>query len=344
MLSGNNMQSAVVTADTSNKQGIDGVVGTCNEGNKGTKEHVIPSHINPLIDKITVVVNGFTAEELDGIVKHVHSCNHDHEFFQPVFGGNYKARTKIRVTATETVLMQVKPHSGSHQIKFDWNPSKIGYDGHERFKLLLDGMLPHGYDHLLASGKVTRMDIAVDIHGVHISDLSFFTAYACQGLKYARNGELQTVYLGGQDSPNKWAIYNKSAQLKLATGQQITRIEKRLKMNISLADLNGYENPLLGLDVVSRKMGNKCPEGISSELWKLFRRTSRYEPCHMIFADLEKSTRQIIRQWLKGKAVKWWQPEKVWKAFPKLLTELGLLTPLHGKVSAGLGDTTDKAA
>ena len=328
-----------VHASTSNKQGIDSEVSGHNVANKGKKETVIPSHINLLIDKLSVTLNGFSAQDLDEIVKHVHSCNKDHEFFHPIFDGRYKAQTQIRVTPTSTVLMQVSPKRvNGAQIRFEWNPSKIGYAGHEQLKLLLDGMLPHGYDHLLLSGVVSRMDIAIDVYGVNMSDVSFFTPHACEGTKYTKSGDLQTVYLGGKDATHKWVVYNKAAQLKLQNGQEITRFEQRLKMSHPFMSLAKFGNPLLKLTVVPNKIGYKSPTGISPELWKLFRRAYKYEPCHMVLADLEKNNRQIIRQWLKGKAVKWWKPEQLWHSLPKVLAELGMLSPLHGYISAGLQD------
>ena len=323
MLSPNDTQSAVANVAVSNKP-VSHVVSTEKKG------VIIPSHINVVIDKLAVAVNGFTAEELDGIVKTIHIYNSDTEYFKPVFGGKYKARTQIRVTPTETVLMEAGPKTvKGAQVRFDFNPSKIGADGIEQFKLLLDGMMPYGYDHLIASGKITRIDFAADIHGIHISDLEFFTQYACGGTKFSKSGKPQTVYLGAVSSNKKWAIYDKAAQLKLKNGQVITRIERRLKANIALVELENIENPFLGLSIISSKLGNKVPVGVSAETWRLFRRACKHTPCSVVLTDLEPTTRKIVREWLKGKVVKWWNPDAVWESFPSVVSELGLLTPLH---------------
>ncbi len=304
------------------------------KSNKDSKLAGKPYKIVVSLDKISVTMNRLSPEELEDVVTNIKSCNYDPEFFASVFvPSNYRAQIKIRVTPTETVLMQAGPkNKKGAQVRLEWNPSKIGAAGHHKLRAVLESMLPHGYNHFLDYGYVTRYDVAVDIYGYSPSELAFSSESNVNFSTYNKAGDTQTIYLGSKTSQHRWVIYDKAAQLKLNGGEKITRIERRIKPHdMRFFAMNNYPCPLSNLSVTISPIGTKAPPGLDADIWKLFRELCKHVPQHKAMCKLNKETRKIVSGYLKPKQQKWWKPIELWNEWKPHLIKLTLLSSLHGK-------------
>ena len=60
-----------------------------------------------------------------------------------------------------------------HDLRLEFNPTRLGLAGIAFLKSQLESLLVGAlsYAHIMAAGTVTRLDIAVDVVGIRISDL-----------------------------------------------------------------------------------------------------------------------------------------------------------------------------
>src|SRR5690606_2156335 len=102
-------------------------------------------------------------------------------------------------------------------------------------------LLPHGLLDI-GEGKVTRIDLAVDIPGVRPGDV----VWQCAGRSYREvrsdRGRGQTIYLG-RERQNGACIYDKGLQAKLGSDVRLTRVEVRQRRMSRGAEVPALANP-----------------------------------------------------------------------------------------------------
>ncbi|TDI65643.1 MAG: hypothetical protein E2O90_07015, partial [Alphaproteobacteria bacterium] len=116
--------------------------------------------------------------------------------------GNYVVSVKlVEPTTQQAILIQAKPKSEKTKsfMRFEWNPSKLGPDGmaffRKRFTEIFEGTFT--YADLLQQGKVTRVDVAVDLMNVSIDDVLIVTKTPEKShVYYGIDGGTETMYLG----------------------------------------------------------------------------------------------------------------------------------------------------
>ena len=222
--------------------------------------------LKPVIDKVSIVykMGGSDPDLMPGLVEGLLLDAEDKTDFKSAGhiqtgAVTYKASVKLVVPPNgEEVLLQAGPKKAglAHDLRLEFNPSRLGSAGMAFLKEKLEDVLlgAVSFSHILATGRVTRLDIAVDLVGIRIDALDI--QYKGEGKAhwyFSGSGQPETGYLGIKQSDKNapWTAYNKRKQLKEASGglAQLygglshTRIEFHAKPNKPLAEMKLLANP-----------------------------------------------------------------------------------------------------
>ena len=134
-------------------------------------------------------------------------------------------------------MIQAGPRfPGIADYRFEFNPTKIGPDGLSYIRNFIDSVTGIGTNALFANGKVTRIDIALDLPGLSLDEVIVRSkGQRKHGVYTGQTSRLETLYLGSVKS-NRTAVYT-----KVKGAIEFLRIERRMKPT----DIRGHE--LFGL-------------------------------------------------------------------------------------------------
>lgn len=166
----------------------------------------------------------------------------------------------------------------------------------------------YGLDHALDNGKVSYLEIARDFVGVDKQDLLPWTAHAKKSDIWQKGNEKGAIYVGSEDSPRQFVIYDKRLQL-IAKGQHcpcpsLVRVEARLRSpGIMATDLDQLEDPFPHLHIASLSKARALSK---EKRWHNFIENASNHGASSAFSQLSKHYRKIYRELLNECAVKWW--------------------------------------
>ena len=97
-----------------------------------------------------------------------------------------------------TVCLEAGPRwPGQASYRIDFNPSKLSKDGRLQLKAFLDPRIDADPVEFFRDGRVTRVDLAVDLPGFHLEDFIVRSSRLQKHGVYAdRYGLIRTTYLG----------------------------------------------------------------------------------------------------------------------------------------------------
>lgn len=292
--------------------------------------HVDQPEVSLKLDKLSLTLPVKDVEDQHGIKTCLYDCARDPTAFAQKKGkGNrYKTNLRMFLPSGDHVLIQADPFKPTESfLRFEWNPSKAGLAGHEYMKIMMSTFLPDGYNGLLHHGRVTRADVALDIEGVNVNDLHFLPSRPLRTVIYKdAKGRTETLYLGDKRSTRYWRIYDKARHLNLPEGEEVTRVERVHKTGIPFKGLVTLDNPFQQLVLCDLGMAKAHPL-VESWVWRLFQEACRHSGINATLAGLPKPVRLKFRTALKASTTAWWQPQKFWQQWPKMLDDLELLKP-----------------
>ena len=179
--------------------------------------------------------------DANGQAKHYPGKQYKHRVF--VYAGDYPS--------TLQVLVEYEPKtSGLNFFRFDFNPAHVDMEWIEWFLLTV---LPGGIDDIVDKGRVTRIDLSVDLMGIHVDSL--LAAYPGMQVSrlFCKSGKTETLYLGGTEGAKFVVLYDKVQQVKHQNAKwhvdkplpasPTTRIEIRLRPDAAILQLASMENP-----------------------------------------------------------------------------------------------------
>jgi hypothetical protein len=124
--------------------------------------------------------------------------------------------------------------------RLDFNPSQLSREAMDQVKVLLDTTIDPTPEQFFSAGRITRIDVAIDIVGFTIDDLIVLTERKQKhGVYSNRHGVPETVYLGTPRSSRVVAYTKPIGQFGLLG----TRLECRLKPNCNGYEVAGLPNP-----------------------------------------------------------------------------------------------------
>ena len=195
---------------------------------------------------------------------------------------------------------------------------------------MLGHLLPGaGWDFLMEKGRVSRLDVAADIHGARMHHFHLLPQQVLVTKTYENQAKLKTIYVG-KPTGNQLKVYSKSFEMKLAgtpLSGPVVRIEKRLKNVGPLAGIVELENPLLGFHIVSTPPGP--PPGEDTEkksyVWRLFLDSVARRTLGPALKLLPPGKMTVYRKHFKGYEQPWWDPHEVWAEWPDTLKKMRLV-------------------
>ena len=164
------------------------------------------------IDKISLTCNETNPSHVE------ETCHRLFEAANAPFSGiqikpnrRYRLQCEIPIpNSTSSFLIQAGPRfPGIADYRFEFNPTKIGPDGLSYIRKFIDSVTGIGTNALFANGKVTRIDIALDLPGLSLDEVIVRSkGQRKHGVYTSQTSRLETLYLGSVKS-NRTVAYTK---------------------------------------------------------------------------------------------------------------------------------------
>lgn len=212
-------------------------------------------------------------------------------------------------------------------LRLEFNPAKLGPSGMKALYDVLQQLLPMGgWDFLVENGRVSRLDVAADIHGARMHHFHLLPQQVLVTKTYEIKAKLKSIYVG-KPKGNQLTVYSKSAEMA-ARGKPlegpVIRIEKRLKkVGVPLSILAELKNPLFGFSIVSTPPGP--PPSEKDYVWTLFLDSVARRTLGPALKLLPPPKMTIYRKHFEAHAQPFWDADQVWTHWPDTLKEMRLV-------------------
>lgn len=298
--------------------------------------------LKPVIDKISITYVGSPDLEpvlVENLLQEIEAGGHWKAHAWMHGGVPYKASAQLAIPVDgQTALIQVGPTKKgvAHTLRVEFNPTGLGRPGIAFLKEQLEALVLNGLSFIdvIAKGKVSRLDVAVDIVGVNLADLLVtLSSGGKQHWYLSEGGKPETGYFGikSGDKNAKWKVYNKRQQVKdtsVAPVQQAygglshTRIEHGYTPGKPLSKLGNLNNRFADISVAYPQP----PKGVKPYTWRFFIDSCsvRGEAEALAILPNEK-TRKRYENALKASHAGFWRPDVMWQSWPWALSASGLL-------------------
>ncbi|XIA64959.1 hypothetical protein ACFIOY_00265 [Bradyrhizobium sp. TZ2] len=226
------------------------------------------------------------------------------------------------------LLIQAGPRfAGLCDYRFEFNPAILGISGVNRVLEILDSILVEHSHHLLRNSFVTRIDLALDLHGLSVDQVIVrSTRQRTHGIFSDQFGIPKTIYLGKPKS-NQTAVYNKDSD------SPVMRVERRVHPKCRGSDLRLLLDPFR---VVQMVLTDSLSPFLKGMIPDQFFDGVRVRGFTHVLATLPAAQRRAIKAVVKDPAQ---SPlpstEEVWRSWPQLLRTSGfgfLITDLVEEV------------
>jgi hypothetical protein len=221
------------------------------------------------------------------------------------WSSGYKINRLISCTGTEErVRFQFGPKDGKPpHCRLEFNPHKMGFDGISGLDSVLEAIFTEGWDYVVKNGRVSRLDVAIDLPGVRMDQFLFLAHQGATYQKFATNGHLETFYFGTSKG-NQTRIYSKKKE-QLAKGKSfgksVVRVERTLRnLNMTIADLHQLTNPFAKM--VLTVQTPEPPQWEKPKVWSMFEDSVHVRGLTAALALLPEQRRSKYRKYLKQKS------------------------------------------
>lgn len=240
-----------------------------------------------------------------------------------IYLGEYPSQIRM-------IILWEPSYAGAGYMRVDLNPN---YADMDYVYALLSQILPGGITDVYLKARITRFDVSVDLVGIRPDEFLAYASGKQISKIHCKSGKTETLYLGGQDSDNMIAIYNKQLEVKEKNNKYktnipvpkwpTTRLEIRLKPGMDIEGLIDFANPFENL--VIRPFAS-VPV-VDSELWRLFVALAQFRGAHDALLMLDESNRKKFRQRIEAVKCDWWNPAIIWGTWEELLSEVFMFKP-----------------
>lgn len=324
---------AIKFISKSNKtQSGGGTLSVLDEDKAGSAE---PS--KPFIDKISLVLEPANQQDAHDIQSNIWTQFGDTSVFQSAgqygkIAGGFKVAKSIAIPGTDhRALFQYKhSHGMAQKCRIEFNPRKVGAHGMAGLDAVLTSIIPDGWDYFIEHGRITRIDIALDLENRRMDDFRFLPPQAVQITEWRVDGHVETLYFG-KSSGNQTVIYSvgkkRNAKGQPFTGSSRIRVERRLRNPVpkSLSQISKLKNPFSKMTMTFSPP--LMPEGANENAWLMFLDSVRVRGLTPALALVPEDRRKQYRSHIKAHGQPWWDPESIWKDWPGVVANSGLLTP-----------------
>ena len=292
-----------------------------------------PSASGPqlLIDKLSIMLTPASKEDAELIHGLVFPWFNETSIFQSAKKqGGFDCSWMIALPGTgERVRLDYKyeGHEAS-RCRLELNPSKLGAHGLADLDHVMP--FPNGWSYVIEHGRITRIDIAVDLPGLQMQQFLFMPHQGLTTKTFGQNGQLETLVLG-QPKGNQTVIYSKDKEQlskgKHHCGPSIVRVERRLRHPAVklLKNLHQLANPFAAMMMTMQSP--EPPPGEKLSRWTMFLDSVSVRGLAAALALLPEERRTMYRKHLKTQAHSAWDPDAIWNQWPGLLKDLCLVDP-----------------
>ncbi|KKC32653.1 hypothetical protein [Devosia psychrophila] len=288
---------------------------------------------NPFIDKLTLIVKPHTKG--DALAMHKGICS---AFDQPEFQTAKTNTMGFQVSKWLNIsgFEQDSPRfsyrfSGNEavRLRLEFNPTHLGASGLTELKSWV-GTMMEGWEYALKNGHLTRVDIAIDVQGVTMSDFLTFPTNLSWMREFGRGSNLETLTFG-TGKTNRSIIYDKGNE-RVAKGHiwndpPTVRIERRMnKLNgLPISALYDMDDPFPAVTISTR-----CgpPPGVEQRKWDMFMDSCQVRGVQGALMLLEAGTaRPKYKKQLAANPPGWWSLSSNWSGWAAYLDGSELLLP-----------------
>lgn len=212
-------------------------------------------------------------------------------------------------------LMQVAPVSLSANFcRVELNPARLGPARTAELIGRINEILAYG-ETSFASGKVTGIDIAIDLPGIQPDRYHWERSPQSKRIVFGSGGAVETIYVGKTRGANL-CVYARDA--KLQEGEKICRIERRIKPGIPVTCLTALENPLK--DVKAYDLDLLVPL-LPKQSLPWFKMAAASTGFRGAIKHLPEAAQERLKDALAGAVLEWWKPEVIWAQWPTCMKE-----------------------
>jgi hypothetical protein len=280
----------------------------------------------PFIDKLSITLKPAHGDHAYQIYKQLWTVIDDNVFQnagpKSKYSGKYNVVKLISLPWTHhRVIFQVQQedHQVQH-IRLEFNPRKIGSQGLMELHATLMMLLLNGWDYVIEHGRITRIDVGVDIPNVRMDEFLFLPQQGTTTREWGVDGHLESQY-SGKSQGNYTAIYSvkkkRIAKGQPWTGKSVVRVERRLRYPSpkKLSDLAKLENPFAKM--VLTTVMPQPPDPKKAWEWSMFEDSVNVRGLAKALALVPENRRKQYRDYLKQHPKPWWNPEAIWAQWPE---------------------------
>lgn len=294
--------------------------------------HELPKVSDLFIDYLTMtvdyppsehkkIVDGFKQAEDVGNGKKIYTASY-----------YYTLKLNMDVPEEGSVIIQCSPKDTTYRFfRIEFNPAKTNL---ANLKKDMDAILPGGYDKMMSAGIVTRLDLTCDIEHLNINEILPKYPKMPTKLHYAKNGLIETMYLGAFGSSKQFVFYDKTAEIVKTNKKKyawfktavppydLLRVECRLtSLNCTLKHTLDLKNPFYMLSLPAYFK----PKVVTSyePLWDFFLASCRHERMDIALSRLNGQDKERYQKMLQTqKLTFWWRPKDLWKGLPDAIKKI----------------------
>jgi hypothetical protein len=201
-------------------------------------------------------------------------------------------------------------------------PVDLSVDGMFELHVAINMVVPDGWPYVVNHGRITRIDVAVDLPGLTMDSVHFQPKKPAHTQRLFPSGQLETIYIGKPKS-NQTAIYDRSKK-RAAKGQEMPpclRIERRLKPSgMKLTSLPTMKNPLDGTKLSIALPA--APNPAKEKEWSMFSDSVETRGLSAALSLLPKDRRAVYKKHIDAHLLPAWSPKEIWEGWQPMLDEL----------------------
>jgi hypothetical protein len=237
-------------------------------------------------------------------------------------GRRYRIQLAIPIldngSLTGRLLIQAGPRfTGLPESRVEFNPAVLGITGVDRVLEIIDTLFIEGSHHLLRNSFITRIDLALDHHGLSVAEvLTLSSRQRVHGIFSNQHGIPDTIYLGKPKS-NQTVIYNKKNN-----DGPLLRVERRIHPKCRGSQLEFLPDPfqvvkMVHTDALVPLLGGMIPNQFFDSV--------RVRGLTHVLATLLPAQRRAITAVIKDPAQsRLPSTSEIWRDWPQLLRTSGL--------------------
>lgn len=290
--------------------------------------------LKPIVDKLSITYQA-EPKAVKAIIQALVDGNGGNLNLSPIFKEKtkYGYGAKIVLSGKGIAVIQAGLKDKPSSVRLEFNPSEIGTLGISYLNKLINNLSNKAFDliDMAGYGKVTRLDVAVDIIGCSFRDLLFeFSGNGKSQWHFAEDGMPETIYFGKTKvkGPSSTSAYNKRQELKDHGSDQKYggvahgRVERRMFPQRAFITLDNLKNPFL--EIAPFPIRIPAPKNVPDYVWRLFLETMRVRGRGYALSLMPEFMRHDLEDAINHAEKDFWRPSTLWQHWPEQLARTGL--------------------